>query len=125
MVVEVVEAEGHVASPRLRIVVWDSEPVQRIKHPDRSGVGQAGDLSGGEAFTSVQPLKYGFAAQAEHRRDRDDALDQRGDCPVRVCFWSSCGSDKSCYYKDLRALGRTEGLFVFAIGIRLIPGGKS
>ena len=87
LVVEVIKTEGQGANPLVPIpVLWNVEPVQSIKHRRPAGADKPGDFPGGHAFVRIKPLERALASQAEQGRQQDNALDQRGDCPARVCF---------------------------------------
>ena len=92
--VEVIKTEGQGANPLVPIpVLWSVEPLQSIKHRRPAGADKPGDLPGGHAFVGVEPFEGALASQAEQGRQGDDALDQHGDCPERVCFLLVRGSD--------------------------------
>ena len=92
-VIQVVEAEGHVASPLAPVpVLWDAEPVKGFQHPRPAGAGQARDLPGGQVFVRVESIERVLASQSQYGRQKDDPLYLRGDCSARVRSLSVRGS---------------------------------
>ena len=83
--VQVVEAEAQWANPHgLVLVSLDAEPVKGIQHSRAAGPGHASDLAGRQAFNGMERINSTPATQEEHGRQRDDALDQRGDRGARA-----------------------------------------
>ena len=77
---DVGKAEGHGADPRWPVpVTRDAEPLQSFQDASVAGAGQAGDLPGGEVLMRIEPFQGAPAAQAEHRRERNNTFDQRRD----------------------------------------------
>jgi len=94
LVVQVVEAEGQLARSLAPIPVpQDAEPIQGTQHTCMARANQPLDLAGGQVLARVEPLQRAPAPQAEHGRQRDDALYERGNRFARVCLWLSRGSE--------------------------------
>jgi hypothetical protein len=122
LVVQIVEAEGQGANPAARVLTpWDAEPVQGFQHPRPAGASYARDLPGGQMLARVESFERALASQAEPRRQRDNAFNQRRDCRTRVCFGLIRGSEdrveRVCYRTQVRAL---RGATLFPYGLTSI-----
>ena len=69
----------------------------------------------------VQPFERGLAVQAKHRREKDNAFDQRGDRSASVCFWLNRGTrDRLDILLNREQRGDLLDLVLEAVGSKLV-----